>query len=207
MLPWLFGALGAVLAVAALVICLTQREAEPKLFGRAAGAEECARGMMERISAGDYAGASAYLYGTPSLGTGIEGEDPLSELIWNAFVSSLECRSQGQCYATVSGVAQDFAVTSLDIPTLTQTLKAYAPAVLDARVETAEDMSQVYDGNNEYRQEFAQSVLQEAAQEVIGASTPVQHTVTVHLVYEQNRWWVVPDEALLNAISGGILEQ
>lgn len=203
-LPWLFGALGAVLAAAALVICLTQREAEPKLFGGASGAEECARAMMEKISAGDYAGASAYLYGTPDLGTGMEEEDSLAGLIWNAFVSSLDCRSQGQCYATVSGVAVDFVVTALDIPSLTQNLKDYAPAVLDARVESAENISQVYDSSNEYRQDFAQSVLREAAQEVIAASAPVGRTVTVHLVHEQNRWWVVPDEALLDAISGGI---
>ncbi|MGM9604975.1 MAG: hypothetical protein ACI3XG_07905 [Faecousia sp.] len=202
---WIFGVLAAVLAVTALLICLTQRSAEPKLFGKAEGAEECARAMMESISRGDYAGASAYLYGTPSLGTEAQRETPAAELIWNAFISSLECQSQGGCYATVSGIAMDFTVSSLDIPSLTQALKERSSAVLEARVEAAEDMSQVYDSDGQYREEFAKSVLEEAAREAVAASTPVQRTVTVQLVYDRNQWWVVPDEALLSAISGGII--
>ena len=160
---WIFGALAAVLAVAALLICLTQRNAVPRLFGKTEGAEKCARGMMECISRGDYAGASAYLYGTPSLGTDAQRETPAAALIWDAFVSSLECQSQGSCYATDAGVAMDFTVSGLDIPSLTQELKQRSAAVLEARVEAAEDMSQVYDSNQQYREDFAQSVLEEAA--------------------------------------------
>ena len=86
---WIFGAVAAVLVVAALLICLTQRNAVPRLFGKTEGAEKCARAMMECISRGDYAGASAYLYGTPSLGTDAQRETPAAALIWDAFVSSL----------------------------------------------------------------------------------------------------------------------
>ena len=201
---WIFGALAAVLAVAALLICLTQRNAVPRLFGKTEGAEKCARAMMECISRGDYAGASAYLYGTPSLGTDAQRETPAAALIWDAFVSSLECQSQGSCYATDAGVAMDFTVSGLDIPSLTQELKQRAFAVLEARVEAAEDMSQVYDSNQQYREDFAQSVLEEAAREAVAAVGPVENAVTVQLVYEGNQWWVVPDGALMTAISGGI---
>ncbi|MCI6434308.1 MAG: hypothetical protein MR828_06025 [Clostridiales bacterium] len=201
---WIFGALAAVLAVAALLICLTQRNAVPRLFGKTEGAEKCARAMMECISQGDYAGASAYLYGTPSLGTDAQRETPAAALIWDAFVSSLECRSQGSCYATDAGVAMDFTVSGLDIPSLTQELKQRSAAVLEARVEAAEDMSQVYDSNQQYREDFAQSVLEEAAREAVAAVGPVENAVTVQLVYEGNQWWVVPDSALMTAISGGI---
>lgn len=202
---WIFGVLAGVLAVAALVICLTQRDAPPKLFGKAEGAEACARSMMEHISRGDYAGASAYLYGSPTLGTDAQRETPAAQLIWNAFVSSLECRSRGGCYATDTGVAMDFTVSGLDIPSLTRELKQRASAVLEARVEAAEDMSQVYDSNQQYREEFAKSVLEEAAREAVAASSSVERTVSVQLVYEGNQWWVLPDQALMIAISGGIL--
>lgn len=200
-----FGCLSAVLAVAALLICLTQRSAQPKLFGKAEGAEECARAMMAHISQGDYAAASAYLYGTPSLGTQSERETPAAKLIWDAFLSSLDCQGRGGCYATDAGLAMDFTVSGLDIPTLTQELKQRAAAVLEARVAEAEDMSQVYDSNQQYREDFAQSVLEEAAREAVAAGTAVERTVAVQLVYEGNQWWVVPDQALLTAISGGIL--
>ena len=202
---WIFGALAVVLAVSALLICLTQRNAPPKLFGGTEGAESCARAMMECISRGDYAGASAYLYGKPSMGTDAQRETPAAKLIWDAFVSSLECRSQGSCYATDAGVAMDFTVSGLDIPSLTQELKQRAAAVLEARVASTEDMSQVYDDEQQYREDFAQSVLEEAAREAVAAVSPVENAVTVQLVYEGNQWWVVPDSALLTAISGGIM--
>ena len=197
--------LAVVLAVSALLICLTQRNAAPKLFGKAEGAEKCARGMMECISRGDYAGASAYLYGTPSLGIGDQRETPAAECVWDAFVSSMECRSRGSCYATDAGVAMDFTVSGLDIPSLTRELKQRSAAVLEARVEAAENMSQVYDSNQQYREDFIQSVLEEAAREAVAAVSPVENAVTVQLVYEGNQWWVVPDSALMTAISGGIL--
>ena len=202
---WIFGVLAVVLAVSALLICLTQRNAAPKLFGKAEGAEKCARAMMDCISRGDYAGASAYLYGTPSLGIGNQRETPAAECVWDAFVSSMECRSRGSCYATDAGVAMDFTVSGLDIPSLTQELKQRSAAVLEARVEAAENMSQVYDSNQQYREDFIQSVLEEAAREAVAAVSPVENAVTVQLVYEGNQWWVVPDSALMTAISGGIL--
>lgn len=197
--------LAVVLAAVALLICLTQRNASPVLFGGTEGAENCARGMMECISRGDYAGASAYLYGTPSLGIGDQRETPAAECVWDAFVSSMECRSRGSCYATDAGVAMDFTVSGLDIPSLTRELKQRSAAVLEARVEAAENMSQVYDSNQQYREDFIQSVLEEAAREAVAAVSPVENAVTVQLVYEGNQWWVVPDSALMTAISGGIL--
>ena len=202
---WIFGSLAAVLAVTALMICLTQREAEPRLLGSAPGAEGCARGMMEALSQGNFQGASAYLQGTPSLVGEGQQLDGAAKLIWDAFAASLDAVPQGGCYATVSGLAQDYVLTSLDIPSLTQQMKEYAPAVLDSRIEAAEDMSQVYGDDHAYQEAFAQSVLEEAAREVIAAGTPREITVTVRLTYQDGQWWVVPDEALLTAISGGIL--
>lgn len=202
---WLFGLLGVLLAAAVLLICLTQRDASPRLFGKTEEAEECVRAMMTRICQGDYSGASAYLYGTPSLGTDDSPEEPVADMIWEAFVSSLSFSPQGGCYATVSGLAQDITVSGLDLPGVTQALKQHSPAVLEARVEAEEDMGAVYDENHQYREAFTQSVLEEAASQVLSSSASVERRVTVRLVYEENRWWVVPDAALLNAVSGGII--
>ena len=200
-----FGCLGAVLAVTALLICLTQRNAQPRLFGTAAGAEECAQAMMENIAQGNYAAASAYLYGTPSLGTGTQPESDTADILWEAFVSSLDFEPLGGCYATVSGLARDYSVSSLDLPKLTQALKDAAPGILEARLDAAEDMTLIYDENGEYREAFAQSVLEEAARQVLASADSVDRTVTLNLVYEGKQWWVVPDQALLSAISGGIV--
>ena len=200
-----FGVLGVILAVTALLICLTQREAEPKLIGGAPEAESCAMAMMEKLSKGDFQGASGYLQGTPSLITDTQQLEPAAKLLWEAFASSLNAVPQGRCYATVSGVAQDYTLSRLDVPEMIRQLKEFAPAVLESRVEAAEEMSQIYDENRQYRENFTRSVLEEAASEIIAASTPRETTVTVRLTYQEGQWWVVPDEALLTAISGGII--
>lgn len=200
-----FAILGAILTVAVLVICLTQRGSGPVLLGTAAGAEECAQGLMERICAGDYSGAAQYLYGTPSLGDDAQRENPASQLIWDAFLSSLSCRPQGNCYADENGLAQDYILSGLDIPSLVAKLKEAVPAVLEAQVDGAENFAQVYDDNWQYREEFAQSVLEETARQVTAGIAPVERRITLRLAFENSQWWVVPDQQLITAISGGIL--
>ena len=78
--------------------------------------------------------------------------------------------------------------------------------MLEKRVEEAADISEVYDENNEYREEFVMDVLYEAARQALEEDA-VTRTVelTIQLVYSEGQWWVVADSALLDAISGGIL--
>lgn len=201
---WIFWVLAVVLAVSAVMICLTQRNGEPRLLGTASGARDCAEGLMSRIGQGDFAGASAYLYGSPSLAGDYALETPAGTILWGAFLDSLECSLQGDCYATDSGLAQDCIVTGLDLPELTRLLKERSAAVLEARLADAQDMTQVYEGD-QYREDFAQAVLEQAAKEAVQAAPPVSRQVTLQLVYDRNQWWVMPDESLLSAISGGIL--
>lgn len=200
-----FAILGALLAVLVLVICLSQRSGAPLLFGSTQKAEECARGLMERICAGDYAGASQYLYGTPTLGSDTQRENAASELIWQAFLSSLKSQPAGDCYADEKGLAQDYILSGLDIPDLLAKLKEAAPGVLNARVDAAENIAEVYDDNWQYREEFTQAVLEEAARQVTQEVSPAQRKITLRLTLEDGQWWVVPDGQLLTAISGGIL--
>ena len=202
---WVFAALGVLLAVLVLVICLSQRSGTPLLLGSTEKAEDCARNLMERVCNGDYTGASQYLYGTPSLGSDSQRENAASELIWQAFLSSLKSQPAGDCYADEKGLAQDYILSGLDIPDLLARLKETAPGVLKTRVDAAESFVEVYDDNWQYREEFTKSVLEEAARQVTGEATPAQRTITLRLTFEDGRWWVVPDTQLLTAISGGIL--
>ena len=202
---WVFAALGVLLAVLVLVICLSQRSGTPLLLGSTEKAEDCARNLMERVCNGDYTGASQYLYGTPSLGSDSQRENAASELIWQAFLSSRKSQPAGDCYADEKGLAQDYILSGLDIPDLLARLKETAPGVLKTRVDAAESFVEVYDDNWQYREEFTKSVLEEAARQVTGEATPAQRTITLRLTFEDGRWWVVPDTRLLTAISGGIL--
>lgn len=201
----LFGILGAVLAVVVLCICLMARDASPVLLSGGKDASAHAGAMLSRLCAGDYAGASAYLYGNPKLDADQERSSAVSQQIWEAFTNSLHYELVGDCYATTSGVAQNAKIQSLDIPSITGNLKLQTQSLLESRIENAENMSDVYDANYVYRQDFVDSVLRDAAAQAIAAGAYTEREVTLNMVYEKGQWWVVPDQAFLNAISGGIL--
>lgn len=201
-----FAVLGTLMAAAVVFICLSQRQAAPRMLFRTHGASQCAEQMLTKVCSGDYTGAAAYLYGNPRLGGQQTRTDQVTQQIWDAFINSLHFELVGNTYATVSGVAQDVRFESLDIPSVTGGLKQLAPEMLVERAENAEDMSEIYTDNHEYRDDFTAVLLHDAAAQAIAAGEERQQELTLNLIYDDGRWWVMPDQALLNAISGGILE-
>lgn len=201
-----FTILGTLMAAAVVFICLSQRQAPPRMLLRPRSASQCAEQMLTKVCAGDYTGAADYLYGNPRLGDHQPRTDQVTQQIWDAFINSLHFELVGEVYATVSGVAQDVRIESLNIPSVTGGLKELAPEMLVQRAENAEDMSEIYTDNHEYRDDFTAVLLHDAAAQAIAAGELNRQELTLNLIYSEGRWWVMPDQALLNAISGGILE-
>lgn len=202
---WIFGTLGAVLAVVVLVICLTQRDAEPVLLRYPQEAENCVSQMMKNLCADNFRQASRYIYGEPELGAELPAGDGAAQL-WDSFTSSLRYEPKGECYATATGLAQDVTVSSLDMSAVLQDMEQIAPQLLEQRVAQAKNMDEIYDADHEYLEEFLQDVMQEAAAAALENAETVQRPLTVNLLYDRRQWWVLPDRALLSAISGGILK-
>lgn len=206
MVPALFAAMGILLAAITVLLCFRSLNAEPVLLKQSQGARECAEGLMAKICAGDYAGASLYLYGKPTLDSGVQRESETGEAIWNAFTASMEYELIGDSFASQTGVAQKVRLRSLQIPTVTAKLKDRSASLLESRVAAAEDMSAVYDEQHQYREDFVLSVLRDAAAQAIAEDGITQdQELVLNLVFEKGQWWVMPDQSLFNAISGGIL--
>lgn len=202
----LFGFLGVLLAAAVLAVCVLNRNAEPRMLLAPEGAARCADALLSSICSGDYEGASAYLVGNPALTSGQQMETEVAEQIWDAFTGSLQYELVGSCYAVDSGVAQNVKLRYLEIPSVTENLKQRAGQMLEQRVEAAQTMAEVYDDSHEYREDFVKLVLQDAVSAAIAEDGRyAEQSLTLKLVCDRGQWLVVPDEALLNAISGGIL--
>lgn len=201
---WVFALLAALLAGGIGIICITQRQASPKMLVQPEGARRCVQAMVESINAGDISGASAYLYGKPKWDVR-QHSTQVAQQIWEAFAASMECTPVGDCYASIWGVSQDVTFRSLEIPGMTASLKEQAQTLLESRINRADSIQEVYDENREYRPEFLEQVIGEAAQAAISGGTIQERQLTLNLVFDEGRWWIVPDSALLEAISGGIL--
>lgn len=203
---WLFAAAGILLAAAALLLCLTQREAAPRMLVPSSGATKCVEEMVMRLCTGDFAGASAYLYGNPQLDAQGVRSTEVAQQIWDAFTGSVQCSMDGDAYATASGVSQNVVFSSLEVPSVTAAVKERAESLISQRVAEAENMSDIYNENHEYQEAFIADVLRDAAAAAIADGTVRQQSLTLNLVHEKGQWWIMPDQALLDAISGGILK-
>lgn len=201
----LFALLAVALAGFTLWVTLDAVGASPVLMVPPAAAAETADTMLAAVCAGDYDAAEDLMYGSPDLGVGREPADAVGGLLWDAFVHSTSYTLVGDCYATDSGVAQDVIFSCLDLSSVTATLGERAQLLLVERVEEAEDADAVYDENGDYREDFVMTVLQDVTKDaLIEDAEYIQKELTVNLVYKQGQWWVVADQALLSAISGGV---
>ena len=200
-----FAAVGAIVMLGSIVLCLVCLNAPVKLLQVPAQAEKCCEEMMDALATGDFAGASARMYGQPDLGVHVSPADEAGKLVWEAFADSISYEIIGECYALDSGIYVDASVTALEIPSVTENLTKRAHALLTARVEGAEDMNTLYDEENNFREELVQQVLREALEQCLREDArTVTRNVTLKMIQRDGAWWVVPDQALLQTISGGV---
>lgn len=203
----IYGILGAVLAVSCLCLALMNRNASPVLVRQPQAAMDQVRTMLDSLCDGNYDTVRLCLYGQPSLGLDREAEDPVGRLFWDALSGSFSYELGEEFHATDSGVSLDVTIHALDLSSVTKNLRDRARNVMEQRIGQAEDTSEIYDENNDYREEFVLEALYTAAQDSLEQDAEqVSWTLTLNLVYENGQWWIMPEQDLLRAISGGILK-
>lgn len=201
----IFGILGVLLAVMTVGLAMGNRNAQPVLLKASDGAADCARCFLDDLTAGDYAAAGKLLYGSPELGSGADTQSEAGKMIWQAFIDSMELSLKGEPYALPGGVGYDLHAKVLEMNAVTAHLKDYSQALLTQRVEQAENVAEIYDSSNNYREDFVMEVLRDATAQALEKDAAYRETdLTLTLTYEGGRWWIVPDGALIGLISGSV---
>ena len=197
---------GIAAAGAAAYLGLNNKDADPVLLAPPEEAEQQVVALMDAVCQGDYDAASAYLQGQPSLGVDREPTDEVGALIWEAFCDSMSYELIGTCYATEDGLAQNVSFSCMDVTSVTAVLRDRSQDMLQKRVEDAEDLSEVYDDDLQYREDVVMEVLRDAAELAIKEDAKtITADLTLNLSYQNEQWWIIADRDLLDAISGGIL--
>jgi len=197
------------LAVAAFTVKLSldNLTSIPVLLAPVEEAEQQAVKLMDAVAAGDYTAAEALILGNPKLGVDRDPADAAGVMIWDAFVESYAYELVGESYATDSGIAQNIRVSYLDIGSVTENLRNRSQTLLEERVAQAEDVDQIYDEKNDYKEEFVMAVLNDAVKDALKEDAQMTGMeFTLNLVYRNGEWVVVSDSALMAAISGGIVK-
>ena len=200
---YLFGCLALLLAAAVVGITVHFRDAGPVLLDVPREAAGRVEQLMDAVCDGDFQEAEKLLYGGPDLGADGFPDDPVAAMIWQAYLETLDYRLEGELYVTRSGLAQDVKLISMELDTVTRNLADRARMLLEQRTETAENVSDLYDENNEYREDVIGKILEEAALQALEEDRLYTYDIiTLPLVYSDGQWWVEAAEG-----SGNILEK
>lgn len=203
----LFALAGIAIAAGTVFLCLHSLNREPVLLEEPKEAVSQVEKLFQAVCDNDYAAASALMYGSPDLGAGSPESGEISTMIWDAYVDSLGYELSGDCRPDGEGLVQRVKLSYLDIPSVTDALQERSRALLQERMEQAEDVDQIYDENNEYRQDFVDAVVADAARAALAEDARyVETELTIRLVFDDGRWWILADDELMRAISGGIVK-
>lgn len=178
-------------------------QAEPVILREPEGARQCAEGFLNAVNDGDLAEAAAYLSDSSALGEVPANADTVAALVWDTYRTQLHARLAGALYTTPDGLCVDMELTAFSVDQVVEEIGSLAVARLQARVAAASDMSELYGDDGQYRPELVDDVLQQAALETLMGELPAVTTgISLHLAQSGESWKIIPDQALIDALSG-----
>jgi hypothetical protein len=202
---YLFACIGMVLLVGSMGFLLLNREAEVKIRELPQEAIACADAFAQALNDGDLEAAVQMIYGQPDLGVAGNPEAAETASVWNAFVESIAFEYTGKWQVADHGLSRKATITAMDVASVLETLPELAQALVNQKIASAEELTEVYDESGSFREELVEGILQQAVQQTLSQNADVITRETgVKFVKRNGTWWVVPDQALLHALSGSV---
>ena len=199
----IFGILGILVMLGSVVICFASLNSSVKILEYPQEAAECSDAFQEALCAGDYAALEKLLYGAPQLGGTGTPADPITAKLWEACRSRISFSYTGSLYLLDSQLARDGKLSMPDTRQLLEDLRETVPALLSQKALGAEDPAALQTADGAYRPEIVDQAIQEALDRLLSEELPLKtQPVTLQLVFRQDRWWVLPEDGFLAAISG-----
>ena len=126
-------------------------------------------------------------------------------LLWEAYCSSCSYTLVGDPYATETGLAQDVRFEALNLESVMASVDTLAKELFLQGIESAGDISAIYDSDGNYREDYIRDTLLAAAQKALEDNSQMTETeLTLQLTHQDGQWLVNADQALLRVICGGI---
>jgi len=199
----IFAVLGFLLLFGSIGLCLFSLNAPVRILELPQEAVRVSETFVQNLNDGDLTAAAQCVYGQPDLGAGGNPADPETAAVWNAFLDSVSVEYTSKCQAVDSGFVRTASITTLDIASVTEKLPARAQSLVNQKISSAEDITEVYDETGSFREELVTEILQQALQQSLSQDAQtITREVTVKLIKRDGTWWVVPDQVLLQALSG-----
>ena len=200
---YIFACIGVLLLIGSMGFILLNRNADVRIRDLPQGAVSCCDAFSQALNDGDLDAAAQLIYGQPDLGVDMVPSLPESALLWDAFRGSIALELAGSWHVEQSALVRTGSITTLDVSGVMEKLPERVQSLLDQRIASAESLTDIYDENNNFRQELVETILEEALRQAMTQDAKtVTREVTVKLINRDGTWWTVPDQALLHALSG-----
>lgn len=199
----IFAGIGTVLLLGSMAFFLLNRNARVRIQHLPQEAVAVSDAFSQALNDGDLETAAKLMYGQPDLGVGMPPESAESACVWDTFRGNISFSYTGNCYVEQSALLRDGSITTLDISTVLGKLPERAQSLMNQKIASAQELSEIYDDDNNFREDLVTEILQEALQQGLTQDAkPVTREVTLKLIHRDGRWWVVPHQNLLQILSG-----
>lgn len=199
----IFACIGAVLLIGSMGFFLWNRNADVRVLELPREAVVVSEDFAQALNDGDLEAAAQLMYGQPDLGVNQIPEDPETALLWDAFCSSIRMEFTGDYAVEQGSLVRTGSISNLDVSAIVGKFPERVQALLDQRIASAQSLTEIYDEQNNFREELVDQVLREALQQTLAQDgETVTREVTLKLVNRDGRWWVVPHQNLLQILTG-----
>ncbi len=195
-----------IICAAATVLCLLLGSVGT-VFTRPKGdPRETVTAFFDALNSGDYDSAYSHISGYTSLGLENTPSDSVSKAAYDALKASYKYKLLGNCSVDKRSASQQLEFSYLELSSVKGDVSSVC---IDKLEEIAAERSQadLYSEDSKFLPAVSEEAFELAVNEVL--KTPEKHCVTdtiqIQLEYKDERWLIIPDAALINALSGGIV--
>ena len=199
----IFACIGMVLLVGSMAFLLLNRNAEVKIQELPQGAVSCADAFAQGLNDGELEAMAQMIYGQPDLGVAGMPEQTEAAAVWNAFVESIAFAYTDKLQVADQGLSRKATITVMDVSSVLEKLPELTQTLVNEKIAAAEELTDVYEESGSFREDLVDDILQQALQQSLSQHAgSITREVAVKFVNRDGAWWVVPDQALLHALSG-----
>ena len=199
-----FAVVGTVLLVGSIVTSFVAMNSPTRTVKPTKKANDFARSVLSTLEDGDFSAVEGYLYGKPSLGLDREPATTEGRELWNAYRDSIAVTTDENCYGEGTNIYQTAQVTHMDIAQTLSGLDRRAGELLKETLDAQENPAALLGEDGQIPEKLKEELRRQALGEALAEPKTVTAQITFQLVEQDGQWWVLPDQVMLDILSGGL---
>lgn len=201
-----FGIMAAVLALLTVLLSFTCRNANPIVLGGKSRAQKQVQSLLRDVQAADAALVADYFTPGTDLAQIYSLDNPVAHKLFGIVWGNLTYEDMSGVRGDSASLALDVTVSAPDAAKLLALAKEQVRPLVNAKAESGVDTQTMYDENFQLREEFLDEILLEALDRVKADAPTRQERITVYIRRTDFSWEILPEDSLINALSGWIRE-